>query len=128
MSCRQYCSVVSSNLRSGTQFDELKMVVRIQLTLLAVSPFLAIRSAPTTARGTYFNIEFFKIIRSRTHVPTAAISWCWNNEPTILSQSMVDGTFSDRSSNAVSLFSLSIPKANNLSRLTWTLDGRESIV
>ena len=35
--------------------------------------------------------------------PIAWMLWCWNSDPTMLSHNIVDGMFSDLSSNAVSL-------------------------
>jgi hypothetical protein len=36
-------------------------------------------------------------------IPTACILWCWNNEPTMVSTTMVDGICNVLSSSAVNL-------------------------
>lgn len=37
------------------------------------------------------------------NAPTAAMSWCWNSDPTMLSHNITEGILRDCSSNAVSL-------------------------
>lgn len=67
-------------------------------TLFAVSPFLAILSAPTAVD----TCQKRKSER-RNGLPTAWISWCWNRDPTIVSQIITDGMLRIWSSSDVSL-------------------------